>query len=123
MATTHDQSSTQHPLQPGFLYPFVGDPRQPMPEGLPFRLQDYLELMDWTGRCLRDDKRGAIPEHLPPILDRLNLSADAWLQLSQGFEHRSPTFAGHPEQVQAACTIFGQRWAHGIKAARRLFTG
>jgi hypothetical protein len=36
-----------------------------MPNGLPFRLTDHLELMDRTSRILRDDKRGAIPESKP----------------------------------------------------------
>ena len=28
---------------------FVGNPREPMPQGLPFKLMDYIELVDWTG--------------------------------------------------------------------------
>jgi len=29
-------------------------------EGISFALADYLELTDWTGRCVRKDKRGFI---------------------------------------------------------------
>lgn len=54
-----------------YLFPFVGNPREPMPEGLPFRLMDYLELLDWTGRQIREGKRGHINTALPPILSRL----------------------------------------------------
>lgn len=36
------------------------NPRQDMPKGLPFRLTDYLELVDWAGRVIRNDKRGTI---------------------------------------------------------------
>ena len=36
--------------------------------------QDYLNLLDWTGRVVRQDKRGAIPEHYPTILERLGKS-------------------------------------------------
>jgi hypothetical protein len=31
----------------------------------------YVTLLDWTGRELRADKRGAIPDHLAPIMERL----------------------------------------------------
>jgi hypothetical protein len=32
----------------------------------------------WTGRIIRSDKRGHIEKHLPPILARLEISADHW---------------------------------------------
>ena len=76
------------------LYPFVGNPREPMPEGLPFNLKDYLELVDWTGRIIREDKRGAIDNHLPPILDRLNIEPKHWLYLTQNFESRLKNLVG-----------------------------
>jgi hypothetical protein len=38
---------------------------------LSYSLDEYLQVLDWTGRQLRSDKRGAIPADLPPILDRL----------------------------------------------------
>ena len=37
-------------------------------QGLPFSLLDYFELIDWTGRAIRDDKKGAIPPNVLPIL-------------------------------------------------------
>lgn len=42
--------------------------------------------MDWSGRAIRNDKRGYIPSKLPPILVRLNISPDRWLLNSQHFE-------------------------------------
>ncbi|VAW88617.1 hypothetical protein MNBD_GAMMA17-2289 [hydrothermal vent metagenome] len=48
-----------HPQQQSKgLFPFVGNPRDEMPSGLAFKLTDYLELVDWSGRILRKDKRG-----------------------------------------------------------------
>jgi hypothetical protein len=55
------------------LLTFVGNPRAHMPNGLPFRLTDYLALVDLTRRILRDDKRGDIPEDVPAILEQLNI--------------------------------------------------
>jgi putative transposase len=43
--------------------------------GIPFGLKDYLELVDWGGRVIRDNKRGYIPAHAPPILTRLKMDA------------------------------------------------
>jgi hypothetical protein len=39
------------------------------------QVDQYFMLLDWTGRELRADKRGAIPEHLAPIVERLGLLA------------------------------------------------
>lgn len=44
-----------------------------MPKGLPFRMTEYLEPVDWAGRTIRDDKCGVIDGGLPPIFERLNL--------------------------------------------------
>jgi hypothetical protein len=35
---------------------------------LPIRVEDYVTLLDWTGRALRADERGAIPAHLARIV-------------------------------------------------------
>ena len=44
---------------------------------LPLKLEQYLELLDWTGRQTRPDKRGQIPAELLPILQRLRLSTNS----------------------------------------------
>jgi hypothetical protein len=54
--------------------------------GILFSLEDYLQLVDTTGQMIRTDKRGAIPINLPPILERLSINLQQWLQQSQHFE-------------------------------------
>ncbi|MGS2717858.1 transposase [Eionea flava] len=56
--------------------------------GIPFSLEDYLTLVDWTGRIIREDKRGFIPNSLPPILERLSIDQKQWLNNSTQFETR-----------------------------------
>ncbi|MGE4350272.1 MAG: transposase [Candidatus Berkiella sp.] len=47
-----------------------------------FTLSDYLELVDYTGRVIRDDKEaGSIPGHLAPILTRLQFEPKNWISL------------------------------------------
>jgi len=57
------------------LLDFAGDERWNGPDGLPFSVDDYIELVDRSDRIVREGKRGAIPEDLPPILDRLEIDA------------------------------------------------
>jgi len=57
-------------LQPKSLMPFAGNSRQPMPPGLAFNLLDYMELLDWTDRQIKKDKRVSIDAAIPPALTR-----------------------------------------------------
>jgi hypothetical protein len=72
----------QHKRQPYKLLPFVGNPRQDMPQGIAFSLQDYCELVDTTGRIIRANKAGAIDSAQNSILSRLGLSEEQWLTLT-----------------------------------------
>lgn len=108
--------------QPLHLLPFAGNPREEMPKGLPFRLENYLELVDWTGRILRDDKRGAIPSHLPPILERLNIDPRYWLHMTRNFESRFKGLVGAAYQLKAACQSLGYRRTPNLAACRELLT-
>jgi hypothetical protein len=47
---------------------------------LPIELEKYLSLLHWTGRELRAESRGAIPGRLSPMLHRLGLNGECWLE-------------------------------------------
>ena len=85
------------------------------------RLQDYLDPVGLSGRSIQENKRGAIRESLPHILERLHINPDAWFALSTQFECQFKTMAGQPDHMQQACSRMGKQWVHGIGAGRRLF--
>lgn len=116
------QQPYQEKQQPELLFPFAGYPRKDMPEGLPFRLSDYLELVDWSGRIMREDKKGYIPSHLPEILQRLNMDARHWLYLNRHFERPFKNLVGAAYQVRKACESLGKNWTHGIRQCEQLFS-
>ena len=72
------------PLKP--LLQFEGGVVNQSRAGILFAFQDYLELVDWTGRIVRHDKRGSIDNALPPILCRLQLSLEQWHLNATQFE-------------------------------------
>lgn len=56
---------------------------------IPFHLKDYIELVDWTGRIIRNDKRGFIAAKEPRILNTLNLTGQDWEYLALAIHKRS----------------------------------
>lgn len=95
--------AARHQKQPKPLYPFVGNPRENMPDGLPFHLSDYLELVDMTGRIIREDKRGAIDTTLLPILQRLNISSENWPCIATEFGERTGAVVGAEHSIAHYC--------------------
>ena len=104
------------------LVPFAGHPRADLPEGLPFRLTEYLELVDWSGRMLRDDKRGAMESHLPPILTRLQIDPRQWQTLTTRLEVDFKTFIGKADTVKHTCEALGYQRTPGITACAIAFS-
>lgn len=78
---------------------------------LPFKLNDYLVLVDETGRVMRPDKRGAIPEKILSILERLKLSGKSWITLSTNLERKFTGPIGSPEKISmfASACNYGRR--------------
>jgi REP element-mobilizing transposase RayT len=58
--------------------------------GILFNFEEYLILIDWTGRVIRSDKRGHIDNALPPILNRLQITPDQWRINTTQFEAIHP---------------------------------
>jgi hypothetical protein len=76
------------PLKP--LLPFENRLLNEPQTGILFNFEQYLALVDWTGRTIRGDKRGHIDSALPPILNRLQITADQWRINTTQFEAIHP---------------------------------
>ena len=93
----------------------------PSPSFLPMRVDDYLRLLDWTGRQIRDDKPGAIPARLAPILDRLGLTDGTLLEAIGQFGKSFRRCVGAGETVGAKAAQAGKKWFQGVTACRATF--
>ncbi|PIE43860.1 MAG: transposase [Gammaproteobacteria bacterium] len=106
--------------QPRWLIPFVGNSANDTPKGLPFRLTDYIDLVDWTGRCIRTDKRGSISQPLPTVLERLQIEPRHWLYLSRHFESHFKRLVGTAFDIKRAACQFGYKRIPGPGSAIQL---
>ena len=68
---------------------------------LPMSVASYLELLDWTARQLREDKRGATPVSAAPIFGRLGIDAEIWCELARDFGKLFATVAGKPKVIES----------------------
>jgi len=82
---------------------------------LPVSLDDYLALLDWTGRQIRADKRGAIPADLRPILERLAINADTWLDTVSCFGRWFHRAVGRLSSMAARANRSGRFWFQGLR--------
>ena len=88
---------------------------------LPIQVEHYVMLLDWTGRELRADKRGAIPDHLAPIVDRLGINRSNWVDTVRGFGRIFKQAAGRSGSLVDAAARRSRRWFQGKAAARTAF--
>jgi hypothetical protein len=104
------------------LLPFAGPDQREAPDGLPFQLDDYLDLVDWSGRVVREDKKGAIPDHIPPILERLNVDPETWLKaIRRGRRLEFHHAVGRAANIRQAAAVAGRQFFKGLTLARQLF--
>jgi len=81
---------------------------------------DYLSLVDFTGRLIRPDKRGAVSGPPPAVLARLGYRDDQWLGHVQAVRSDFSRAMGTVENLMDKAAEIGQRWFRGIATARRL---
>ena len=81
-------------------------------------LNFYLDLLDWTGRNLALGKRGAIPDHLEPILKRVGIASSSWCDLIEQFGRLFKRAVGSPQSLADEAEARGQKYlqAPGAKA-------
>jgi REP element-mobilizing transposase RayT len=107
------------PLPRAALMPF--DATSETPWAIPFAFEEYLELVDWTGRAIRSDKRGHIPPGHPEILDRLGIDGEQFIGYSERLLKAFGTAVGAPAAMANLCARRQTKYLHGIRAARRMF--
>ena len=73
-------------------------------------LDEYLDLVDATGRIVRAGKRGSIPAHLLPILERLQIDVDTWVDAMCSMGRMIGTAIGSTVARGAEAILRGLKW-------------
>jgi len=102
------------------LFGFVAGECNERPQGIPYALIDYFELVDWTGRVIRDDKYGAISGQAPNLLSALGLEREAWLELACCFGKNYHGAVGSLEELALFAEHTGKRWISGKNKLQKM---
>lgn len=116
----HNNKSIKKLAQPKNLVSFAGcESLDNTPLGIAFSPLDYFEFVDWTGRVIREDKRGAIPEQIRPILQQLDVHEKNWVGSVKHYGRRFTTVIGSVDKIKALGQRLGRQWLHGIGGGAR----
>ena len=85
---------------------------------IPISRDEYLRLVDWSGRALRDKKRGTTRDALPPLLARLNLEQKHWLADMRHYGRWYYRAVGSVQALECYCEHLGQQWLKGAGPIR-----
>jgi len=88
---------------------------------IPFGLNSYLELLDWSGRAILSDKRGFIDGSQPPIMQRLNIEPEAWLEALRPRGNVFGRAMGKLNHLRLHAATLGQSWVRGLRQAEKLY--
>jgi len=97
--------------QPKYLLSFGSHHSQ---QTIAFTLYDYLELIDWSGRAIVLNKRGAISSNTPKLLQTLGVDADAWIEVIKNFRRQYGHFAGSKERLRQCANQHDHCWYKGV---------
>lgn len=84
---------------------------------IPMNFLDYVQLLEWTGRCSRAFGPAARLRGRPPlVLVQRQLASDAWLNSMQPSGLRA-TALGSAESLRTFARTKSKRWVHGLRRA------
>ncbi|MDD2809726.1 transposase [Rhodoferax sp.] len=90
-------------------------------QAIPFGLQEYIDLVDTMGHAVHPTKRGAMPAATPPILTRLGMDAEAFINAADHFFKDFASAVGTPAKLIEIAAQRQQRALRGLAAAKRMF--
>jgi hypothetical protein len=87
---------------------------------LPIRSRDYIELVEWTGKQVRADKRGVIPKHAASALNQLHINEKHWTTQVKGIGSLYWRVVGDADDMLQVAKRLRQKWLKGLGTAMAL---
>jgi putative transposase len=83
-------------------------------------LDEYIKIVDETGRLIIEGKASLSPE-LRPVLERLNIAPEHWVETTREFKHKFRRVVGSARCIKEAARTVKKKWFQGMSSARLIF--
>ncbi len=103
------------------LMSFDGSSHTSIHEALPYTRADYFELVDVTGRLIREGKKGFIQGGEPPILSKMGIDNTQWITHVKNYGRLYCSATGSEQTLREHAKVMRKSWVKGINAAKQLF--
>jgi len=87
-------------------------------DALPLTKREYVELVDWTGRLIRPDKRGYVPARTPAFLERIEVGERQWMREMKHYGTWYYRAVGSISALERYCAHLQQQWLKGMSRSR-----
>jgi hypothetical protein len=81
----------------------------------------YFDIVDQSGRAIREGKPGFINPDLSPILSRIGAKPEAWIDAISNFGTKFRLAAGRHSNLKKLADKLGVHWLVGIIYAHAVF--
>lgn len=92
---------------------------------LPITQDEFLELVDWSGRQVprgKEGQVGVIPAELAPILERLGVRPEKWSEVTSEVDNWFAYVMGRAEGMLEFAKRANLAWVKGLRQSRQVFT-
>lgn len=120
----NDTSESAKKYELPILQPFLDDQKidNTQSKQVPFKFTDYLQLIDWTGRIIREGKKGAIPDSTTPILEKLRIKPEAIVDTIQSYQKLFKYAVGPIEKMKQYANNLNKKWLFGYSGSQILYS-
>jgi len=85
------------------------------------KLDDYLELVEWTGKNIAYPNKQKIPSGLVPVFERLNLNQENWVNQVQRYGSAYYRAVGCLEKLKIKAEQLEKQWLQGLNQIKKLY--
>lgn len=77
---------------------------------LPFHINDYLDVLDWSGSIIQEDKHGSTCQDTPALIGKFRIKPTHWQTVMKPPVPWRQKALGSARNINKYCEAMGQRW-------------